>query len=196
MVRNRLYRLVQSDGECLPNESSRGVSLIELVITIAIILVLTAVSLPSFSKTLQSFRGVGDARRIASMLQLTQMRAGAMCSRTRLNVNLAAGTFALQVYNRANNTWGTEGGTESLSPKDSFGFGTISTPAGGQTTITETPQIMFNSRTIPVDSLGSPTGSYANYLSNGMGDFYAVTVSITGQISIWQFNGSVWVKRN
>jgi len=74
----------------------------------------------------------------------------------------------------------------------SFGFGSVSTPAGTQTPIQNTAQILFNSRGIPVNSTGTPTGNYGLYLTNQAGDTYAVTVYATGRVAMWRYDNGVW----
>jgi hypothetical protein len=77
-----------------------------------------------------------------------------------------------------------------------FGYGSLTTPAGTQASISQSSVIAFNSRGIPLDSTGNPTGNDAIYLNNGNGVYYAVTVSSSGRVSVWQLNGSgsTWIQ--
>jgi hypothetical protein len=95
----------------------------------------------------------------------------------------------------------------------SFGYGFISTaPSNTQTTIGQatlckdgspladvanTACVIFNSRGIPVDSSGAPTGSYALYINDGT-FCYGVTIAATGFIRTWRTNYTTtpnWVQQ-
>ena len=60
-----------------PGAWNAGFSLLELLLNIALVTVLAAVSVPMLTKTLQSFRGIGDARIIANQINVARMRAAA-----------------------------------------------------------------------------------------------------------------------
>ena len=45
-----------------------------------------------------------------------------------LRANIAAGTFALERWDKTTNTWATEGSVTPLSPGVTFGFGTVDRP--------------------------------------------------------------------
>ena len=82
----------------------------------------------------------------------------------------------------------------------SFSFGVVGTPPSNtQTTIGQAPLckndsgadlsntacVVFNSRGIPIDSTGSPTGNDAIYVTDGIA-VYGITVAATGFIRTWQ----------
>ena len=98
----------------------------------------------------------------------------------------------------------TDSGLTSLSSTVSFGYSPVSAPpANTQTTIGQaalcknnasppvdvanTACVIFNSRGIPVDSAGNPTGSYAIYVNDGT-FCYGITVAATGFIRSWRTN--------
>lgn len=174
--------------------SERGISVAELAMNMAIILILASMSLPAVTRTVQTYRLQSDARRIYSLVTLARMRAAADFTKGELSSNLAAGTYQIMLYDKPSNSYVNEGGTQSLSSGNSFSYGTITVPAGTQNTIAQSAAIVFNSRGIPVDSGGTPTGNYVLYLSNGSGLYYAISVSITGTINIWSYNGGIWTK--
>jgi hypothetical protein len=64
------------------------------------------------------------------------------------------------------------------------------------TPISNTACIVFNSRGIPVDSTGGPTGNNAFYITDGSGT-YAVTLSATPLIRLWWTKASEakWIHR-
>ena len=187
--------------------SASGFTLLELVIGAAVMLVVLAMAIPTVQKAMQSFHTAGDVRGIAAQLALAKMRAAADFTDTRVNFNnftlsQTTGTYQyqLEVYNSATTSWaidqtgGKNSGVQNLSSNTLYGFSTITTPAGTQSPISNSNLIAFNSRGIPVT--GTPpnltaTGSYAVYLNNGTGQYFAVTVSPSGNIQMWQMNGTL-----
>lgn len=157
----------------------------------SVILIVAAITMPSLQDTLAVYKGSGAVRNIAAQLALARMRAGAAFTRTRLSINTTDNTYNLALYNKTTTSYDVEGGTQYLPTNVSFGYGSISTPAGGQSTIGQTINIYFNSRGIPVDSSGAATGISAIYVNND-GNYYAVTVSAVGLIRVWKWTGSAW----
>ena len=174
----------------------RGFSLIELAIVITIFLLILSIALPQALTTLRAFRASSDARSIASQLALAKMRAADGFTQARLNCDLTNKSCQLEVCTSkgasACNTFSAEGGSIPLSKEMTFGFGGITTPAGSQTLIQNTAQILFNSRSLPIDNTGTVTGNDALYLTNYLGDTYAVTVYASGRIALWRYGNGVW----
>ena len=183
---------------------SRGFSLIELLMVLAILGVLAAITVPMSGNTVRYLKLSGDARDLANATAVTKMRAAAKFTQARLYVDITGRTFYIQTLNKAANTWNTEGGETSLSSTVSFGYGPItSAPPETQTTIGQaleclntaptpapvanTACIIFNSRGIPVDTTGSPIGTDAIYVTDGTA-VYGITVAATGFIRTWQSN--------
>jgi hypothetical protein len=119
------------------------------------------------------------------------MRAGAEFTRSRLSLDTSSNAYRREIFNKTSSSFQAEGGDQPLADGVSFGFGSITTPAGGQSTIHQSTEIIFNSRGIPVDSGGTPVGSYAVYVNND-GRYYAVTVNTAGQIRRWRYSGTAW----
>jgi hypothetical protein len=112
-----------------------------------------------------------------------------------VNFNTTAGTYQLEVWNKASSTFQLEGGTFNLPPGITFGYGAITAPAGSQTSITQSIPIAFNSRGIPIDGSGNPISSTAAiYMGDSSGGYCAVSVTLSGQTKTWQYSGSSWVK--
>ena len=175
--------------------SQRGITLVELVAVTVISLILASISLTTFSSTVQSYRLSGDARTIASQITLARMRAASEFTQARLTINPGGATHQVEIYDKTTSQFVVENGTHTLSPGISFGYGSISTPVGSQSPISQSTHILFNSRGIPVDNSGIPTGSYAIYLTNGSNLYYTVTVSVSGVLSVWHWdNSSSWVR--
>ena len=189
--------------------NTRGFNIVELAIVLMIVMITLTEGLPSLQGFLRSYRASGDARSISSQMALTRMRSAANFTQARLYFNLDTKSFHIETYNKAAGQFQTEGGVQNLAGIDSFGYGAVTTPAGTQTTIGQAPAcvdssgnsiantscILFNSRSVPIDSTGAPTSNDAIYLADGAGGYFSVTVSPSGHISVWRHSGSSWVAR-
>jgi len=165
-----------------------------VLIAAAVGLILTVVGLPSLTNTLGVYRIAGDAKNIAGSLAQAKMRAGATFSREQIQMDTT--NKRIQFYQRLNAgaSWVAEGGPRYLSSGVSFGYGTITAPAGGQSAISQSTAVTFNSRGIPIDdSTGQPKTDYAIYVKDGSGRYYAITVSLSGRSQIWKYSGTAWV---
>lgn len=172
----------------------------ELLATLAIIGVVAAIAVPSTSAALSDARLRGDARGVHNSVGLAKMRAAARYTRERIYVDLTTNSHRLQYWDKEAGAWVDEtGGSITLSSGVSFGFGSLSVaPPNTQTTIGQSPAcrdnagavisgtacIVFNSRGIPVDASGGPTGGNAFYLTDGIAT-YGVTLSATPLIRLW-----------
>ena len=173
-----------------------GFSLVELAIVVVIILLILSMALPSVISSMRAYRASADARAIAAQLALTKMRAANAFTQARLNCDTTANTCRVETCTSKGastcNTFTAEGETIYLSIGSSFSFGSITTPAGSQTSIQNSAQILFNSRGIPVDSSGAVSGNYALYVMNPSGNQYAVTVYASGRIAVWRYGSGTW----
>ena len=173
-----------------------GFTLVELAVVVVIILLIVSLALPSVISSMRAYRASADARAIAAQLALTKMRAANAFTQARLNCDTTANTCRVETCTSKDastcTTFTAEGETINLSLGSSFSFGSITTPAGSQSSIQNSAQILFNSRSIPVDSSGAVTGNYAMYIMNPAGNQYAVTVYASGRIAVWRYNSGVW----
>jgi hypothetical protein len=133
------------------------------------------------------------------------MRAAAKFTQARLYADINGKTYYVQTCDTPATSpcpsWTVETGSSGqLSSTVSFDYGMVSAPpANTQGTIGQAPQcldnaghavsntscIIFNSRGLPVDTSGSPSGVYAIYVTDSSA-VYGVTVAATGFIRTWR----------
>jgi len=174
--------------------ASRGYSLVELVIAVLITIAIAGMAIPKVASVTQSVRMGNDIRSISAQVFLARMRAASAGAKSRLNFNTTANTYKIEVYNSSSSTWAIYGGTINLATGDTFGFGSITAPAGQQTSIAQTTPIYFNSRGMATDSSGNATANSAIYFTNSRGQYAAIAVSIAGQPTSYTYTGSAWVQ--
>lgn len=192
--------------------SESGFSLIELMIVVALVAIMAGMAVPVTTNAFGFYRLSGDARAISSAMSLAKLRAASAFSRARLYVDTSANTFRIETWQKTGSTWTAETGTTPLSQNDSFGFTPVATAppnsqaAIGQSSaclndtggvIANTACVLFNSRGIPIDTAGAPTGVNALYLTNGT-FVYGVTLSATGLSKVWRTNATatpLWLQQ-
>jgi len=171
----------------------RGFSTPELMIVLGIALIVLSIALPAVETAIQSYRLLGDARGIAAQLSLARMRAASNFTKTEVFFDTVAQTYQVQVWKKSADAYLPEGGAQPLSEGDVFGYGSLTIPAGGQSSIEQTTPIFFNSRGVVTDASGNATGNSAVYIMNSQGAYCAVTASVAGQPMVWKFKNSAWV---
>jgi prepilin-type N-terminal cleavage/methylation domain-containing protein len=189
--------------------SERGYSMIEVLGVVAVIGIVSAIALPMTSRTVGDARLRGDAQSIAQSVSLAKMRAAASFSQARVFATLDTNTYFVQVWDRDTAAWVTEGGATQTSTGVTFGFGALAVPPPNtQAAIGMAPQceddlgnpignsscIVFNSRGIPINAAGAPTGDNALYVTDGIG-VYAATLTATPLLRLWwsPAGGANWV---
>ena len=189
----------------------RGFSLIEVLLVLAVVGIVAAVAVPSTAAAMRGFSLKGDARAVNNLVALAKMRAAARFSRARVHVDRAANTYVLETWNKTTNTWVAETVATPLSSRVTFSFGSLTAPPPNtQNAIQFSPActdnagadiansscVTFNSRGMPVDSAGAPTGGNGLYVTDGAG-VYATTVTTTPQVRLWfsRSNGANWIRQ-
>jgi prepilin-type N-terminal cleavage/methylation domain-containing protein len=184
---------------CLSRDD--GFTAIEMLTVAAIVALLGAFAAPMMGNMLGNYRLSGDARGLANSAAVVKMRASSDFTQTRLYVNLGAKTYHIEVWQKTGTPgWVTEGGSTVMSSQDSFSFGSVATaPPNSQATIGQataclnnagvviggTACVVFNSRGLPVDAAGAPSGAGAFYVTDGTAVF-GITVAATGMIRTWR----------
>ena len=185
----------------------------ELLTVTAVIGLLAAIALPQSDRALGDYRLRGDARNLHNAVGLAKMRAAAKYTRARVYVDLAAQSFSLQDWDKTSSAWVAEEGAASLSNGIVFSTAGITSPPpdtqsslaqsppclgnDGVTAVANTACVVFNSRGIPVDATGAPTGNSAFYFTDGETGMYAVTVSATPLVRLWwsAADHTAWIHR-
>lgn len=213
-------RLVEcSDGPGLATTggvrtlSQAGYTAIEMMVVLSLMGLLTAMSLPAMSAMLHHYRVSGDARGVSNVVAVAKTRAASAFTRGRLYVNLSTGHYHVETWRKSGTpAWVPEGNYGNLSVGSTFGFAGLSAPppntqsAIGQAAaclddagdpIADTACIVFNSRGIPIDGTGAPTGAGGLYVTDGAA-IYGVTVAASGLTRVWRAQSAdtpVWVRQ-
>ncbi len=173
----------------LLRNNSRGFSLIELAMLLAIVGIMAGFSIPVLNSTLQDVRLIGDARNIATGLTYAKLSAVSQTTRCRLSFDLGNNQWSTTKLNRTSGSYEAQGSANWLTNGGSptgavFNTSSSSSPSGFPTSSSTT--ITFNSRGIPIE------GPSVIYVSNS-GSNYAVTVSLSGKVQVLRLRQNQWV---
>ncbi len=190
-----------------------GFSAVELLIVVALMGSLAAITVPISGTMIDDIQIRGDAHAVSGTLALTKMTAAAKFTRARLLVNLGAGTYRIETWRRTGTPgWVAEGSDLRLSAQNGFGFGALATaPPNTQVALAQpvpcldaaevaiagTACVIYNSRGTPISAGGAPVTTQAVYLGGPTGVF-GVVIGATGQQQVWRSNvmaGGVWVQQ-
>jgi Tfp pilus assembly protein FimT len=130
--------------------TNRGFSLLELMVVIAISITITGMAVPTYLTIQKGLQTRGDGGAIQGMVAEAKLRAASNFTHARVYADLTGKTLHLEVWNKTNSCWQTDGDTANctgstspvviLSSKVSFGYGNVGTPpANTQTTIGQAP---------------------------------------------------------
>lgn len=195
-----------------------GFTLMQLLFVVAIVVILTAMAVPSFLNSSRPMRIRNDANALANMIVMARMRAATEFTRTEVycTPSPTSGPALCQMRSLqftttpATGTWNLEPQTVYLSPGVRFGIpSSITTYLPNQGTAyqgdaaqytplassnTTNPVIIFNSRGLPIDPNGGSTltSDYALYLTDQTGNYYAISVNLTGRPDLYSFANGVF----
>lgn len=190
---------------------THGYSAVELLVVLAIAGGVAAMSVPLSMTMVDDFRISGDAHSLSNAVAVAKMSAAAQFTRSRLYVDLTAGTSRVDIWNKTTGAWTADSGVIRLAAGDAFGAGTIATPppntqvsmaqappcrTNAGATIANTACVLFNSRGISVDDVGAPSAVRLFYLS-GPTAVFSVVVSGTSQLQVWRIapGGGTWTQQ-
>jgi prepilin-type N-terminal cleavage/methylation domain-containing protein len=77
-------------------KTSRGFSLMELMVVLLLMAIVIAIALPSAINSLKDYRLHADATALASYLNVARMKAASQYAPYRLVVNIASGTYTME----------------------------------------------------------------------------------------------------
>jgi Tfp pilus assembly protein FimT len=177
--------------EVKPKKNDRGFSLAELCLLLALTAITVTLSVPMLSSSMRGMQLMGQARSIASTLQLAKLSAIAQTTRCRMSFDLGNNNWTYERYNLAAAQWDTQQSVslcEGGISNNGIAFVANSSTAPSGCSTTSSNSITFNSRGIPT------AGAAIIYLSNSTTD-YAVSVSISGKVQMWKHQGSQWISQ-
>ena len=173
--------------------------MLELLIVIAIIGIIAAFALPSAWNFVKGYRLHTDASAIASQLNVTRFRATSQFTPYRLSVTASTGTYSMD---RMNTTYASPASEVSLGLSQGISFLTtcpVSVKPGNipSGVTAGSTAVYFNTRGLPVDTTGTPTNTNVFYLKNVDNLYDAITVSLGGRITVWNYNvaTTTWIAR-
>jgi prepilin-type N-terminal cleavage/methylation domain-containing protein len=190
-----------------------GYTAIEMMVVLALMGLLSAMSIPSMGMMLGHYRLSGDARGVSNVVAVAKTRAAAAFTTARLYVDLSTGRFHVETWRKTGTPgWVAEGHYGGLSVGNTFGFAGLPTPPPNTQAgialsppcrdddgdaIDNTACVLFNSRGVPVDTSGVPTGAGGLYVTDGAA-IYGVTIAASGLTRLWRAQSSatpVWVRQ-
>ncbi|HSW39722.1 MAG TPA: GspH/FimT family pseudopilin [Acidobacteriota bacterium] len=183
-----MHGMVMFKKKC---SGSRGFSLVELSISLAMIALLASFAIPMLSSSLRDMKVISDTQSIATSLTYAKLQAMAQMTSWRLSFDIDdnrwhierfdrdAGVFVME---RAVNTLSDGVSSSGIAFVDESGSAPTGFPAESSSNIT------FSSRGIPIHA----EGPGIVYISNSNRD-YAVSVSISGKVDIWRHQHGQWV---
>ncbi len=186
-------------------KDSKGFSMLELMVTIAIVAIVSAIAIPSFIKWLPDYRLRGAATDLFSNMQWARMYA--------IKQNKSCAVF----FSVANNQYyiGTDSGVTgdwtqvvvtnppklvqlgSYNSGVQFGKGNATAPVGGGSFgnmvsyLYTSPTTGATATILVFDSRGLANAGWV-YLTNDQGDAYAVGTQTSGVVMLQKYLGGQW----
>lgn len=182
-----------------------GFSLIELLVVITIILVVSAIAVPTLINTVADVRLRSSASTLQGQIQLLRMRSVNDNKPYKLKMTPQAGTLMAYVDLDGGNDYDSSEPAVGLandvrvatSGNPTMPTATLNT-TGWINPATSTTNLWFNARGLPCDGVGAcnaPKG-YIYFLSQarnmGTTAWAAVSVTPAGRVRVWRWTGSAW----
>jgi prepilin-type N-terminal cleavage/methylation domain-containing protein len=174
---------------------SRGFSMVELSMVLAVTAVMAAIAIPVLSSSMRDMQLISDARKISTTMSYAKLSATAQMTNYQMSFDLANNRWSLLKRNRTSGAYELQQAVNELSlgnANSGVAFKT-SSPSGtapgatGEFLTTSATSVRFNSRGIPNDRV-------IVYLSNETTD-YAVSVSLAGKVQIWRYRDNQWIRQ-
>lgn len=172
----------------------KGFSLTELAVVMAVLALLAAFTVPTISSTMRNLKSRTDARKIATALSVAKLKATSQLTRYQVRFSLAQNRWITEKFNKITGRYEADGAEIALSKEDSdyrVSFQTSSSSSPTSFSTLSSNIIRFNSRGIPIDVSGIAVPDGAVYLRDP-DNSYAITVSLSGKVQLWQKRGSRW----
>lgn len=173
--------------------------MLELLVVISIIGIIAVMALPSAYTFVKGYRLHADASAIASQLNVTRFRATSQFTPYRLSIPPGTNLFEMD---RLNTTYGSPTSEVAFGLSQGISFLTTcpvsAKPGNIPSSFTAgSTAVYFNTRGLPVNSTGTPSNNNVIYLKNDNDLYDAVTVSLGGRITVWNYNvaTTTWVAR-
>lgn len=178
-----------------------GASLIELVFAVGVLLIITAIAVPSISSVYRNYVLISNANALSGVVQRTRSAAVAQNSPANLSIDndkiFSINTTVPLVVKEQKMALdrGIRVSTEPpllLTTKD-LGSSSLTVI----TTASTARQIYFNARGIPCDPTNTncvtplPKSAYVFYLTDEK-RWAAVSVNPAGRVAIWSYGGTKW----
>ncbi len=182
--------------------NNSGFSMLELLVVISIIGIIAVMALPSAYTFVKGYRLHADASALASQLNVTRFRAASQFTPYRLSVSTGANLFNMDRMNTPTPPYGSPSTEVSLGLSQGISFlatcPVSAKPGNIPSSFTaSSTTVYFNTRGLPVNNMGTPMNNNVIYLKNDNDLYDAVTVSLGGRITVWNYNvaTTTWVRR-
>jgi len=176
--------------------------MLEILVVVAIIGIIAAFALPGALNFVKGYRLHANASAIAAQLNVTRFRATSQYTPYRLRVDAGAGST---IRERLSTAYGSAQAEESQFLDRGVRFLSacpVSAKPGtiGSSVTAASSSVYFNTRglpVVPVSGSGISNNNNVIYLANDNDLYDAVTVSLGGKVTIWNYSvgTSAWVAR-